>query len=127
MTSTQSDYVRVAKIIAECPAKRLPYVIDILRKGGVDIDESICELAGEEQKEKAISLRERRAYAPKEWIPTKSECALALRKAYEEGVSFTTLSRASGVNRGTLYSYMKATRNPPPFVVDQILSALANL
>lgn len=105
-----NDYFEAAKLIAGCPANRLPHVLTLLKQSGVDLEKSAVRKAyaqavkakGDEGKRK----EKRKERGHREWERSDLEAVIRLREAYEAGTSFTELSRLTGINRTTLYRYM---------------------
>lgn len=106
------DYLKAAKIVSTCPRDRLPYVLDIISKSGIEISD--VEKIIEESKTDGM----KRAYLKKSGFASKKEFLFSpdptvrrLQKAYNDGISFTVLGKISEIQRTTLYRYIYGERN----------------
>lgn len=117
------DYIKAAKVVANCRNDRLPYVLEILRSAGYEFSEETLAMCM--NRKGSDVLRERRGAENKDdWQDTEDEVSIALRNAYDEGISFTEISRKCGVGRSLLYLYMKGERKIPAERGARILAVL---
>lgn len=106
------DYLKAAKIVSTCPRERLPYVLEIISKSGIEISE--VENLIEESKAdgmKRAYLKKSGFVSKKEWLFSPNPTVRRLQKAYNDGISFTVLGKISEVQRTTLYRYIYGERN----------------
>ena len=123
-------YLKAAKIIASCPKERLPYVLKTLEQGGIafDSDEIAKMCASISGSDRTSSLIASRAdINMTEWIPTTNYCILQMREAYKKGLSLTKLGRKVGLNRTTLFKYLRAYITPKPSTSRKIIEALSEM
>lgn len=108
--------MKAARIVASCPKRRLPAVMEILKNSGVEISkEAIDEALGlreekVERRKARLSEKRREAGEPETWCYVEDDCVDALRYVYMDGVSFSELERVTGIGRGTLYHYVHGNR-----------------
>ena len=105
------DYLKAAKIISTCSKERLPYVLEILSKSGVEIQniEDLIEKSSKLSK-KSLYSKKNGFNSKKSWSPSSDKTTLRLQKAYDDGISFTVVSKISEVNRTTLYQCVYGER-----------------
>ena len=100
----KDKYLEAARLIAECKPSKLPYVIAILQQGGFDLDKTAIEKAKGNIREKqdwVLEYRNESDHA--NWEDTDDQTVLALRKAYYDGVNFSKIAIAAGVDRASVY------------------------
>ena len=119
------DYLGAAKMIATCPEKRLPFVLEIIKQSGIDLsmlEDEILKINSSERKRKY----NRKTFCKRvtTLAETEDELVLRLQKAYNDKISFMAISKVSGVNRSTLYKYIWGDRKVPDDYRDQINYAL---
>lgn len=121
-------YLEAAKIIAECKPSKLPYVLAVLKQGGI-------ELKPEQLKEAKLNIKDRERYATElrkakghdGWLYTDDPTALRLRELYDCGKSITKLSSVSGIHRSCLYMYIRGKQKPNPATAKLINDAITQL
>jgi hypothetical protein len=87
--ATNDDYLRAASIVASCKNERLPYVLAYLSKAGLS---TVCPVqTQEEQRDRYEIMR-------------------LLVKAYNDGISDTTIGKAPGLNRAQIRMYRTGER-----------------
>ena len=126
----KQTYLNAAKIIATCPKARLPYVLKILEQGGIAFDSDeiakMCDdLSGSDRTSSLISSRA--DIDMTEWTQTTNCCILKMREAYKKGLSLTKLGRKVGLNRTTLFKYLRAYIVPKPATSRKIIEALSEM
>lgn len=125
----EERYLEAARIVAECKPSKLPYVLAILREGGIEIEDrprmpSINKLKGAKGKEKFL-IESRGEKDPENWRDTSDETVLALRAAFKRGMNISLFSEASGINRSTVYKLMSAASKLSEYSRKRILVGLA--
>lgn len=128
MKSKNEDAIRVAKILATCPANRLKYVVDILEAGGYEIDEGVLKYAWSENQTRSqtarVSMRKKKSC---KWKETHDDDVLFLRSAYIDGINLSALSKMTGIARETIYRYMRMDRIPTPDYASALRDAIDSL
>lgn len=99
------------EIVRNCPRDRLPYVLAILRQSGFDFPDAAVELARTTRQSKTDRMAYKRKQERRNWLETDDPSVKMLREAYDTGISFTDVSKLSGINRTVLYSYLKGELN----------------
>ena len=123
-------YIKAAKIIATCPAKRLPAVLSVLEKGGIVFTNEELEkmkLSAAHPSKTDILISNRKEQKKEEWKETDNEYIIRLREAYDKGVSITQISRIVGVNKATAYKYLWGWRTPSRCIGEKIVEACNSL
>lgn len=125
----EERYLEAARIVAECKPSKLPYVLAILREGGIEIEKDpkmpgIHNLKWAKGKEKFL-IESRGGKDPENWRDTSDETVLALRAAFKRGMNISLFSEASGINRSTVYKFMNATSRLTEYSRKRILDGLA--
>ena len=125
---TIDDYLKAAKIVANCPRDRVAYVLQILAQSGMEIEEleNVIERAKVE-KTKHIYCKRRNDDKRDNWRDTTNPTTLLLRKAYDLNIGFTTLSRMCGVDRVTLYHYLRGTKTATEINAGKIEDTLTKM
>lgn len=124
MTSN-NDYLKAARIVANCPKGRLPEVLAILKSGGIEIDQNEVQRQRNSIGRKKSTLQSKRSEQARErFLDTDDPCALKLREAYDLGISFTHLGRIVGLDKSTLYKYLYAERFPAHAMKGKIIAAI---
>lgn len=129
MKNEKDEAMKIAKLLATCPSKRLPLVISFLEQSGFKFDKSIVD-AGEKAtaEQKAERRKKEREYTGHStWYDSDDKTVHALRYAYESGVGFTDISRKSGTCRTQLYKYLAGVDAPAPVTGGLIRGAIAKL
>lgn len=121
----KNDYLKAARIVANCPKNRLPEVLAILKQGGIEIDLEEAKRQRNAVGRKKSTLQSQRSEQEKEkFIDTDDPCVLKLREAYDLGISFTHLGRIVGLDKTTLYKYLYAERLPSFAMKEKIIAAV---
>lgn len=105
---TADDYLTAARILSGCRNERLPYVLPLIRKAGIDIDISRAELHRGSAKD--------------------PETAKLLKEALNNGVSIRELERLTGIHTTQLYRMRDGTTKynaARAAVIREVLQALA--
>lgn len=105
-------YLEAARIVAECKPSKLPYVLAILKEGGIEIEDapkltSPENLKGNEKRKRRMS-EARGGADPKEWYDTEDETVIALRNAFKGGMNISEFAAVSGLPRTATYKIMSA-------------------
>ena len=110
---TIDDYLKAAKIVANCPRDRVAYVLQILAQSGMEIEEleNVIERAKAERT-RHIYYKRRNDDKRDNWRDTTNPTTLLLRKAYDLNIGFTAINNLTGIDRTTLYKYLWAKRIP---------------
>lgn len=129
MSKNKGDALEIARIIATCPKSRLKYVLSVLEQAGYSVDNELIE---EEKKSlsvgKAERLRESRSSGSHvEWLESTNPATIALRDAYNAGVSFSEIASKVNISRPSLYMYLRGERVPSASIEQSILSATSEL
>lgn len=123
---TDEAYVRAAKIISSCPKSRLPAVIALLEKSGLEIGELEKQTLLVKQPDHRFVLKSKRTDTPKpRWLSTNNECILKLREAYNDGISMTELARTLELGRSSVFRYLYAEVIPNDIMQEKILEAIS--
>ena len=124
------SYIKAAKIIASCPKSRLPIVLEILKKGGLDFTEeeipNISASSSQLRSPSVLKLKRSNQNHPN-WKPTSNPHIVKLREAYNEGISLTELGRRVHLHKTTLYQYLYGNSEPDRFVADEIVYAIFDM
>ena len=125
----QDKCLEAARIIANCKPSRLPYVLAALKQGGIDVG----GLSVLQAKEAIRDGRSRWLRSEREdgfcanWETSYDETALALRKAYSNGLNISKFSHACGIGRTTLYKILQTGEISTPAYRKSITIALQNI
>lgn len=123
--ANNNDYLKAARIVANCPKGRLPAVLAILKSGGIEIDQDEVQRQLNYTGKKKSTLQSRRSGQARErFLDTDDPCVLKLREAYDLGISFTHLGRIVGLHKTTLYKYLYAERFPTNSMKEKIIAAI---
>lgn len=123
--ANNNDYLKAARIVANCPRGRLPEVLAILKSGGIEIDQDEVQRQRNAIGRKKSTLQSKRSeQARGRFLDTDDPCALKLREAYDLGISFTHLGRIVGLDKSTLYKYLYAERFPTNSMKEKIIAAI---
>lgn len=121
----KNEYLKAARIVANCPKNRLPEVLAILKQGGIEIDTGEVQKQRNAVGKKKSTLQSQRSEQAKEkFVDTDDPFVLKLREAYDFGISFTHLGRIVGLDKSTLYKYLYATRLPSFAMKEKIIAAI---
>lgn len=121
------------KMIAGCEANRLPIVLEVLEQSGYRFSGEAVRLAnyigtGHEGRygwdRTPFVVEKRREKEHKGWLETENEAALALRKAYLDGLRFSRIAELSGVSRKQPYVYMYGRVTPGTTLTNRLLNAI---
>jgi len=128
MDENKDKYLEAARLVANCKPNKLPYVLALLKQGGFEISQETID----EAKQKVDGRNRYRQDLRDEhgtdgWKDTDDPACLTLRKLYENGESIIRLSRASGIHKTTLYSYIRGTAKPSKPTINRINEALSSL
>ena len=135
MELTKEEYLEVLRIVSECKPSRLKYVLAILKKAGIEIDDNDQNEIVKKKQMKFISMpdvneihresREKR-YSGR-WLKTTDPIILSLREAYLSGVRISTIAEAAGITRTALYEYMVGRRQYSPWIAERFIEAFKTL
>lgn len=121
----KSLYLEAAKIVAKCSKDRLPLVLNLISKSGVELaEEDVKKLRGQSSKSDALKYK-RKATEHVAWKESDDPSVIRMRKAYDNGVSFTSLERESGISRAMLYLYLRGERKIPQYKREKLDNALS--
>ena len=119
------DYLKAAKIISTCPKNRLPFVLEVISKSGIDVPEI------EKMLKKSLAAEKKSLYSKKDGFksekelePSDDDTIRRLQKAYYEGISFTVLARVADMERTVLYRYIYGERKMKEAHAEKINNAL---
>ena len=118
------EYLKAAKVLANCSYERLPIVTEVLRQSGIDmgmVSEYVKGLETEYSKKMNVALK-RGSYD--KWQESDDETTLLLREEYHNGTEFTLLERMTGICRLSLYRYLWGERKAPARYAEAIRSAI---
>ena len=125
---TTQNYIDAAKIISTCRADRLDAVIDLLRKGGIELSESMIHQAYNSQtsikQTENINLRAKRKNRyESRWKETNDPIIVTLRNAYLDGYKIADIASAASITRTALYEYMRGDRQYSPDIEQRFIFA----
>lgn len=124
----QNTYLEAAKLVAECKPSKLPYVLAILRQGGIDVSKSAVKAAMENLRDRETYRKElRESKGTDLWNDTDDPTCLLLRKIYNDGESIIKLGNVAGVHRSSMYAYIRGITIPSAPVANRILRAVSEL
>ena len=110
---TPDQAIRLARIVKGCTSEQMVYIRSVLEAANIPLptEEEITDSAMKvkdpwKRRNNGVQSREK-------WKETNDDVAIALRKAYDAKLSFTTLSIATGIGRSELYKYMWGERTAP--------------
>ena len=112
MEEEKDRYLEAARIVAECKPSKLPYVLAILRLGGIEIEREpqlpkVADLKGNDRKAKSKS-EIRRAKDWAEWYDTEDPTVLALRDAFKNGMNIYKFAAVAELPRTATYKILIA-------------------
>lgn len=125
---TVDDYFKAAKLVANCPRDRVPYVLQILAKAEIDVEQldTIIEEAKTERKRHLYCKRTNEDTREK-WRLTDNETTMILRKAYNLNIGFSAIKNLTGIDRTSLYKYLWAERVPSPKKAEKIAEVVGKM
>lgn len=123
---TNEEYLEMLNIVSRCRKDRLPYVLAMLKLRGIDLDDAMAIADADELSDKVKSENRRHSNTEK-WKNTENKTMLRMRKCYENGMNMYALSRATGMNRTSLYAYMWGTRGIKPHHEEKINAGIDKL
>ena len=108
-----ADYVKAAHIVANCSKARLPMVLEILRQGGIEIQQGAeLQIVRTAEDAKRNWLKEKREAEGKEEVGYPGdETWIWLKRAYDEGISLIELSKRTGIHKTALYHFLHGEKN----------------
>lgn len=125
--SAKDDYMRAAKILASCSPERLPIVLDMLKKAGLEIDEVESKKLIVFNK-RGEMLKEKRQYTDRsKWLDSDDPFVLYLREAYEDGISFKDVVNITGLNKSTVYRILWGEKMGTDFTRNLIYNAIEQI
>ena len=129
MAMNKKEYMEAAMILAVCPSRRLPQVVKILRKAGVEIDEGfVKEARAGEDDGKRKRMREKRGKKRTfDFRKAGDDFLDALREAFEGGISVSALSRTTGISRTSFYRYINGESYPADDDRERIMDAITEI
>lgn len=124
----KDKYLEAARIVANCKPSKLPYVLAILKQGGIDVSDKAVKAARENLRDRETYRKELRESKGRDlWVESDNPTCLLLRRIYEAGESIIRLGSVSGVPRCSLYAYIRGITTPSVPVVNRINRAVAEL
>ena len=122
-------YLKAARIVAKCPRSKLQQVMALLKEAGVEIDATPIQ---NEDNQKRRSANDKRAERRKneygeDFWKADNDFLQIMRDAYAEGISFTQLSRLTGLSRVSLYRYLHGEFTPCESDMDSVLKGIEEL
>ena len=131
MENENDRYLEAARIVANCKPSKLPYVLAILREGGIEIEDdarlpSKENLRGASKRKKSLSAS-RCIKDPVDWQPTEDKTILALRKAFKDGMNISRFAEASDLPRTAIYKIMSAKTKITDYYRAKVENGLAIL
>ena len=125
----KKEYIEAAMVLAICPARRLPQVVKLLRKSGIEIDDEFVREAREADTEKRKRLREKRVEGRPdiEFGDFWDDFADTLHDVFEKGISISELSRTTGISRTSFYRYLSGKSSPSESDKKRILDGIEEI
>lgn len=124
---TKISVSEAIRSINECDIERLPFVLRVLETAGYKFTDDEIETARLLQIRRVQFGAYQRKKAEYEWAETDDEVVKLLRQAYMAGVSYTVISRETGVGRQALYNYRNGTRAIPDRYRKKLTELLSNM
>lgn len=131
MENETDKYLEAARIVAECKPSKLPYVLAILREGGINIEDDVKvppvkDIKGENRRAMWLG-KKRKQHVPQEWNDTDDEAIIVMREAFMSGISVTQFAEAAGIHRTNVYRFLEASRPITEYSRDRIIMGLQKL
>lgn len=131
MENETDKYLEAARIVAECKPSKLPYVLAILREGGINIEEDakvppIKNIKGASKNAKWLEQK-RKQHIPEEWRDTNDAVITAMREAFMSGISVTRFAEVSGIHRTNVYRFLEAGKPLTEYSRERIINGLREL
>ena len=124
----KDKYLEAAQIVANCKPSKLPYVLTILKQGGIDVSDRAVKAARENLRDRETYRKElRESKGTDLWNDTGDPTCLLLRKIYNDGESIIRLGNVAGVHRSSMYAYIRGITIPSVPVANRILRAVSEL
>lgn len=118
-------YLEAARLIAECKPSKLQHVLAVLRQGGFDVGDEEVKNARKNAAGREKWLINMRARSENEsWEETSDPDVIALREAFKNGVSLSTVANAAGINTASAYKFLYAKKKPTPYMRERIMYGL---
>ena len=109
-----------------CPKRNLKAAVALLSDMGATATDPALTACAAKRVEKMMGNRKEKRkeeYAPEFW-DADNEFLQRLRDAYADGISFTKLSRRTGLTRTTLYRYLHGEFSPKFVFAKRILDSI---
>jgi len=107
---TAADYLKAARLVANCPKAKLPYVLGLLESGGWKIQNIVIGKPSQVLK------------------PNRIPCAEYLSERMAElKISQSDLARATGISRKSISHYSRGIRRPDIATYQRLIDALDDL
>ena len=117
--------LKALKLYATCPKSRLPEVVEMLRKLGMDVPVSDVTM-NEKLDHRDVLVRKRADQPTPKWVHSDDETVNLIRQAYFKGISLVALARTLGMHKTTLYQYMYGYHTIPAYTAGQITRAICD-
>lgn len=125
MGKTKKDE-EIVQIIVDCPKRKVQKVVALLSDmGATATNEVLLSCAARRTSQMMEKRKENRAleYADEFW-QTDNAFVQKMRDAYADGISFTKLSRFTGLTRTTLYRYLHGESFPDEIDAKNVLDGI---
>lgn len=112
--NNSADYIKAARILSKCPVSRLPQVVELLQRGGIEVDDDFvakCVKGNREAAEK--NLERKRTLLPCTRLEDDGDEFLRkLYSAYSAGLSLTKIGEEVGITKTSMYRYLHKDSYP---------------
>lgn len=115
--------LKALKLYTTCPKSRLPEVVEMLRKLGMDVPVSDVTL-NEKLDHREMLARKRADQPTPKWVHSDDETVNLIRQAYFKGISLVALGRTVNLHKTTLYKYMYGYCRIPERTAEKITQAI---
>jgi DNA-binding phage protein len=125
MKKTKKDE-EIVQIVVNCPKRKIQKVVALLYDmGATATNEVLLSCTARRTSQMMEKRKENRAleYADEFW-KTDNEFVQKMRDAYADGISFTKLSRFTGLTRTTLYRYLHGESFPNEIDARNVLDGI---
>lgn len=125
MEKTKKDE-EIVQIVVNCPKSKIQRAVALLSDvGATATNEILLSCAARKTSQMMEKRKENRAleYADEFW-QTDNAFVQKMRDAYADGISFTKLSRFTGLTRTTLYRYLHGESFPNEIDARNVLDGI---
>lgn len=112
--NNSADYIKAARILSKCPVSRLPQVVELLRRGGIDVDDDfVSKCVSGNRMEVEKNLKRKRALISCSHLDDGGDEFLRkLYSAYSAGLSLTKIGEEVGITKTSMYRYLHGNSYP---------------